>query len=607
MPLETSALLEPIPGENPGGEYLRYDPIYDQIRQARVEEEDLPAGEWERERKTADFALVIRLAQEVLATRSKDLQIAAWLTEALLRREGFRGLTVGLDVIRGLIENFWDHLHPELEDDDAEMRAAPLVWVGEYLDRAIRMAPVVLEGYDMADYRDSRAVGYEEDATTYEKRDQRNAAIAAGKMTAEEFDAAFADTSKAWYREQIAGIDAAVAAAGALGSVCDEKFGRDAPNYAPLIGALKEVRQVLDQLLSLKLEKDPDPIEVVTEAVVADPAETGDAAATGAGPGVSVPGIFAGPSVGTPAAAPPPTGRAGAEANIAAAARFLRREAPADPAPYLLLRGFRWGELRAGGGHVEPTLLTAPPTEVRSRVKGLLLDEKWEDLLEAAEEVMASPFGRGWLDLQRYVIAAVDALGEEFAPVGRAVRGALRALLEDLPELPAMTLADDTPVANGETIAWLKAEGLLPDGVRSDDSFAPPPPPRRARFDPVVRARELARGGQTSDAVDLLMREASQERSPRGRFLRRVQAASILVEADLPTVALPILEEISETISEHNLETWEDPTLVAEPLGLLYRCHVAIDGNASSVYNLFERICRLDPLQAIRVQPPQEG
>src|SRR5690606_31204836 len=136
--------------------------------------------------------------------------------------------------------------------------------------------------------------------------------------------------------------------------------------------------------------------------------------------------------------------------------RFLRREAPADPAPYLLLRGFRWGELRAGGGHVEPTLLTAPPTEVRSRVKGLLLDEKWEDLLEAAEEVMASPFGRGWLDLQRYVIAAVDALGEEFAPVGRAVRGALRALLEDLPELPAMTLADDTPVANGETIAWLK-------------------------------------------------------------------------------------------------------------------------------------------------------
>ena len=75
---------------------------------------------------------------------------------------------------------------------------------------------------------------------------------------------------------------------------------------------------------------------------------------------------------------------------------------------------------------------------------------------------MATPFGRGWIDLQRYVVAAADALGEEYAPVGAAVRGALRLLLQDRPELPSMTLADDTPTVNPETRAWLRS--VLVDG-----------------------------------------------------------------------------------------------------------------------------------------------
>jgi type VI secretion system protein ImpA len=605
MPLETSELLDPIPGDNPGGEYLRYNPIYDQIRQARTEEEDLPSGEWERERKTADFGLVIKLSREVLANRSKDLQIAAWLTEALLKREGFGGLATGLDVIRGLLDDFWDHLHPELEeDDDAELRAAPLVWVGEYLDRAIRMTPIVQEGYDMASYRESRSVGYEEEANSYEKREIRSAAIEAGRMTAEDFDAAFNATPKAWYKLLVADIDRAIAAAEALARVSDDKFGRDAPRYSPLVEAVGEVRQVAAQLLAQKLARDPDPMEAVMhEEPAAAPGATG-APSPGAGavPGVSVPGLFS-----APAAAPVPQGgRAGAEASIAAAARFLRRESAADPGPYLMLRGLRWGELRAGGD-VDPALLAAPPTEVRTRVKSLLMEEKWADLLEAAEEVMATAFGRGWLDLQRYVVAAADALGEEYAAVGRSVRGALRTLLQDLPELAAMTLADDTPTANAETRAWLRAEGMLAEQAESGGEEPPPPAPRRPRFDPLARARELATGGQPDQAVDLLMREAAQERSPRGRFLRRTQAAAILVDAGLPTVALPILEDLSETIAQHNLEAWEDAEAIAQPLGLLYRCHVAIDGDGSAVHDLFVRVCRLDPLQAIGFAPRQRA
>ena len=46
------------------------------------------------------------------------------------REQGVGGLADGLDLMRGLTENFWDSLYPELEDGDAEMRATPLEWDG---------------------------------------------------------------------------------------------------------------------------------------------------------------------------------------------------------------------------------------------------------------------------------------------------------------------------------------------------------------------------------------------------------------------------------------------------------------------------------------------
>src|SRR5712691_6547221 len=101
-------LVNPIPGPNPAGIDLRYDPLYDKIKEARHEDDDAPQGDWQRARKTADFGLVTKLAGEALATRSKDLQLAAWLTEAQLRREGFVGLRAGLEFLRELLVRYWD-------------------------------------------------------------------------------------------------------------------------------------------------------------------------------------------------------------------------------------------------------------------------------------------------------------------------------------------------------------------------------------------------------------------------------------------------------------------------------------------------------------------
>jgi len=103
-------------------------------------------------------------ASETLEKRSKDLQIAAWLTEALLHRDGCAGLHEGLTLLHGFVDRFWDHVHPELEDGDAELRAAPLEWLGTRLNIVVRQVPVTTSGVSWLKCQESRTVPGEQDA-----------------------------------------------------------------------------------------------------------------------------------------------------------------------------------------------------------------------------------------------------------------------------------------------------------------------------------------------------------------------------------------------------------------------------------------------------------
>src|SRR5215471_5925955 len=128
MPLRED-ILNPVAGDNPSGQNLRLSAAYDKIREARREDDSLAQGAWQRERKVADHALAVRLAQDALATQSKDLQLAAWLCDSLLKKDGIRGLGDGISICQALVDRFWDTLYPQVEDGDLEDRVTPLEWV----------------------------------------------------------------------------------------------------------------------------------------------------------------------------------------------------------------------------------------------------------------------------------------------------------------------------------------------------------------------------------------------------------------------------------------------------------------------------------------------
>ena len=267
--IDLETILAPLTGDRPVGEDLRYAPVYDEIKEARRADDLLDRGDWQRDIKTSDWGTVIKLASEALSTRTKDLQIAAWLTEALVNTDGFAGLATGLQILNGFLQNYWEQVYPEIEDGDLDFRAASFEFMndkfGVYVSQIPLTDPAVTNGYSFIKWQESREVGYEADtrdrfgSTDYNKVTAREEKIAEGKISAEDFDAAVAQTSLVWYESLAADLARAQEEAKKLDALLDEKFGSNAPSLSQLLGALEESGRLVTRTLKDKRGREPAP------------------------------------------------------------------------------------------------------------------------------------------------------------------------------------------------------------------------------------------------------------------------------------------------------------------------------------------------------------
>lgn len=603
-------LLTPIPGDNPGGEDVRYKPVYDQIKEARRQDEEVATGVWETTTKRADWNTVIKLSQEVLAKQSKDLQVAAWLTEALLHKEGAPGLAQGLDLCRALVEQFWDHLYPELEDGDAELRSVPLQFIVARAESRLRFQPIMKPDVDYYRWKDASLIPTEEESYSDDsKRQRRAAAVADGKLLPEQLEAAFAETPLEFFAKLRDDLGVARASVEALEPLAAEKFGEYAPGFGGLKDCLEELSAAVRGLWKKKggvdsLAEEPAPEEIPPP----EPQAAGGEAAP-VEPVASAPPRRAAGA----AQAAVPLDAADAAARIAAIARWYREQNAYSPVPFLLLRALRWGELRESGSSPAWDLLDAPPTAVRQNLKKLQQEYDHTGLLQAAEEAMALSCGRAWLDLQRYAISAAEGLG--CAAVVQSIESELRALLRDYPELPSWTLSDDTPAANPQTQEFLKSRGLM-----GEPEPPPPPPPPEPAWQPEPYyqppaaqeaepgqpddeqvIRDLLSQGRTEEAMQMVAHKLASETSGRSRFQRKTQLAQIMMAANRPAVAFPILKELVDEIGERRLDQWEPADVVVQPLVLYWRALEKTGGAEPERARVFSMISRLDPVRAFEL------
>lgn len=375
-----------------------------------------------------------------------------------------------------------------------------------------------------------------------------------------------------------------------LAKLLDERLGDQEPPFGDLLRALREQRE----RLAAEAEAEPQPAPAAPQA----PAAPREAAPPRPAPAAA------------PAAASEIVSRSDALQWIQRCATFFREKEPAGPLAYRLARIARWSDVAGdppadGEGR---TQLLPPTPERQAGLRRLHGAADWPALLENAESAFRErPL---WLDAQRYAVEAARSLGGAHARLADALVDELRALLGRATGLPGLVFQDGTPLADPDTREWIAGEVRGAPGP----SGAAAAPAATAAGDGALeaareQARTLARERKLAEAIALLERAASEEGTPRGRFLARLELAGLCAESGSERLALPLFEELDEELARHGLERW-DPPLAARVLRGLYRCHQRRAGakrgegaaDRERADAVFARLCRLDPSAAAALE-----
>jgi type VI secretion system protein ImpA len=246
--LDFDALMAPVSDAAPAGVDLREDAspqsIYYKLKDlrsaARAAERRLDAGDKEASAQT-EWRQVLELSQQALVRQSKDVEVACWLIEALVRMQGFAGLQDGLHLLHGLIETYGDGLHSFTDPDGGFV--APLGGLNGLegdgtLIQPIRKVPVTAGAsgaYAAYHY------GQAEDLSKLTDNAARERRIAAGVPTIEKFEEALRESSKDFLRALLNDLTASLAALDALSTLLSDKCGAEAPPTSRIKGAIEGV------------------------------------------------------------------------------------------------------------------------------------------------------------------------------------------------------------------------------------------------------------------------------------------------------------------------------------------------------------------------------
>src|SRR5262249_23652936 len=117
-----------------------------------------------------------------------------------------------------------------------------------------------------------------------------------------------------------------------------------------------------------------------------------------------------------------------------------------------------------------------------------------------------------------------------------------------------------------------------------------------------AKAEELIREGRFQEGLAEMTRQSAQEYG-RVRFQHRLRLAEICLSTARTRLGLAILEELAQQIDDLKLDHWEAPEVLGRVWGSLYKSYKGDEPGserAARAMFLFDRLCRLDPWQALR-------
>lgn len=233
-------LLEDVSPENPCGDYLEYDPAYLELgKNIQGKPEDPITGEKAQPPNWRDM----QKASLAILQQSKDMQVAVYLLRALINLEGLLGFRDGLKLLHGLLEKYWDDLHPVLDPED-DLDPTTRVNILEELSNF----DSVLWPLTLAALVDSKMVGRYSLRDYHLATDKAETPEGATKPDVNSIRAAFMDVPEETVTASYQAINECIHLVQQMDAFVGEKVGiENGPDLSALSSLLKEMRYVFDQ------------------------------------------------------------------------------------------------------------------------------------------------------------------------------------------------------------------------------------------------------------------------------------------------------------------------------------------------------------------------
>jgi len=456
--------------------------------------------------ETVDWAKVVELAALVTREKSKDLLVASYLARGLLETESYSGFAVGLKIISDMIEHHWDGMSPPLKRLRA--RATAIQWLAE------KCGPII--------------------------------------------------EAKEPAANQAEAVKLADAMARRIDGELMDKMGDNAPSMMEMNRHLKRYKQIIAQ----QAEAPPSTTPAASPAPDT-PAKPADAAPAKTAPAAQN-------TTRSPASSARPVAVGDIESDNDAkkvvrqlqeggrkTAAWWIKSKLADPRPYRLNRSLTWLLLDQAPPNTDGiTQLNPPATDRLKFFDTQLAAKQYSGVIPELEQTTAR--AAFWLDGQRMVVNALQALGPEYEAACNAVMEECRHLLTRIPTLADLKFSDGTPFADDQTRMWIENDVLTrtisAEGATNGET-AP-------WHETLKKAKSMAAAGDIKPAITLMKESATTTSNVREQHFWRLSLADLLLQTGNLDVAIPTLEQLAAHIADKNLSTWE-PDLISQTYKLL--------------------------------------
>lgn len=338
LDLDVAKITGPLPGGSGGGVDIRYTPEFDALAQARREEDAGEQGIWQVEIKKADWRLVASMASDILSTKSKDLQVAVWLVQALYNLHGLKGLAAGLAIVARMVKTLWPLLWPQIDGDDVESRLAPFFWIDSRLTEELTKMTVTeplageVHGFTFQQVLKAREL----ERMARNRPGAFEAALAEGEISESAINMALARTSTEFLVDHYGEARLAVSATKRLSDALDAAAGKESPSFKAFRQTLNEIDRLFTQALADRNIKPDVPAEKPAAKDPPSKEKTVPASSSRTEIALTADGM------------PVIKDRRQAYAVLKYVAEWLAAQEPHSPAPSLVRRAVSWESMTLG-------------------------------------------------------------------------------------------------------------------------------------------------------------------------------------------------------------------------------------------------------------------